>query len=511
MVFRADFFILKEFVLLIDIENLSFSYPDGLEEVFSGLNLKIDGGWKLGVVGANGRGKTTFLKLLSGEEKGKGRITADTSFVRFPCNVSDESKTAYELFYEIAPEGEFWRLLKECGLLSLDEEILYRPFNTLSGGEKTKFFLAAVFSKEAFPLIDEPTDHLDLNGRKRLAEYLNRKSGFIVVSHDRDFLDGCCNHILAFEKTGTFISRGGYSSYAAEREKRRAAEVAEKEKLESERARLRRSAARATVWGADAESAISNKNGALSDKYSSIDRGFLSAKSAKTQKRAKVIADRYSRAEEGIKDLLKGAEEIENLRLQPQKFFRTQYAKLNDICVRTAQKTLFEGFKLEISEGERIAVTGGNGSGKSTLLKLICGILGEQFEISGEIAVSPRLKISYVPQMCENEGYLGAYAKEYGIDEWYFKAILSKFGFASKDFDRDIKSLSQGQKKKCALARSLCEKANIYVWDEPLNYLDIPSREQIEKAVISSGATLLFVEHDAAFIKNVAARIIELK
>lgn len=313
------------------------------------------------------------------------------------------------------------------------------------------------------------------------------------------------------KKTGTFLSRGGYSAYAAEREKRRAAEVAEKEKLESERARLRRSAARAAVWGENAESAISNKNGALSDKYSSIDRGFLSAKSAKTQKRAKVIAERYSRAEDEIKELLKGAEEIENLRLQPQKFFRAQYAKLRDISVCIGQKTLLEGFNADICEGERIAVTGGNGCGKSTLLKLICGILGEQFEISGEIAVSPRLKISYVPQMCENEGYLGAYAQEYGIEEWYFKAILSKLGFAVKDFDRDIKVLSQGQKKKCALARSLCEKANIYVWDEPLNYLDIPSREQIEKAVISSGATLLFVEHDAAFIKNVAARIIELK
>lgn len=511
MWFSARIFLFKEFNLLIDIENLSFCYPDGLEDVFSGLNLQIDSGWKLGVVGGNGRGKTTFLKLLSGELKGRGRITANMNFVRFPCEISDESKTAYELFYEIAPEAELWRLQKEIGLLNLEEDILYRPFNTLSGGERTKFLLAAAFAQEAFPLIDEPTDHLDLIGRKYLAEYLNRKNGFIVISHDRAFLDGCCNRILAFEKTETRITRGNYSVYYTEREKRKAAEESKKEKLESERARLRRSAARAAVWGASAESAISNKNGRLSDSHAVIDRGFLSAKSAKTQKRAKVIAERYSRAEEGIKDLLKGYGEVEALRLQPQKFFRAQYAELRDICVRTDKKLLLNGFNLDISEGERIAVVGGNGRGKSTLLKLICGILGEQFKISGEIAVSPRLKISYVPQMCKTEGYIGAYAREYGMDEWYLKAILSKFGFAEKDFDRDMKVFSQGQKKKCALARSLCEKANMYIWDEPLNYLDISAREQIEQAVISSGATLLFVEHDAAFIKNVATRIIELK
>ncbi len=122
--------------------------------------------------------------------------------------------------------------------------------------------------------------------------------------------------------------------------------------------------------------------------------------------------------------------------------------------------------------------------------------------------ISPRLKISYVPQTVDFDGTLKAYAGE--IDESYFKAILAKFGFNPRDFENDMNALSEGQKKKAALARSLCEKANLYVWDEPLNYLDVRSREQLEEAVLSSGATLLFVEHDAAFLDAVPTRRIEI-
>ena len=494
----------------IQIDNLTFSYPDGLQPVFSGLTLKIDTGWKLAVVGENGMGKSTLLKLLCGELKGSGSIYANVPFRRFLYDILNGEITAYEHYCNLAPDAEFWRLQKELNLLWLDEEILYRPFNTLSGGERTKFQLALTFAQEGFALIDEPTDHLDLQGRNQLAKYLSGKDGFIVVSHDRTFLDGCCDHVLALESTGTVLICGNYSVYAREREKRLLADAAKKQKLESERARLKRASARISGWGDAAERNISNKNGRLDGKYASVDRGFLSGRAAKMQKRANAVADRSARAESEIKELLKGYEEEWELKLQPQKFFRTEYIKMDDMCVSTENKTLFCGLNFELKEGERVALVGGNGAGKSTLLKLICGIYAGQIKYTGEINISPRLKISYVPQICESQGYLGVYAQQYGIEEGYFKAILTKFGFEVKDLSRDMRYFSQGQKKKTALARSLCERANLYIWDEPLNYLDISSREQLEKAIISSGATLLFVEHDQTFIKNVATRIIEL-
>lgn len=178
---------------------------------------------------------------------------------------------------------------------------------------------------------------------------------------------------------------------------------------------------------------------------------------------------------------------------------------LSGLSVKMPSKTLFKNLDFTIDEGERIAVTGGNGAGKSTLLKLICG---EEIPFTGVKEISPRLKISYVPQTVDFDGTLKAYAGE--IDESYFKAILAKFGFNPRDFENNMNALSEGQKKKAALARSLCEKANLYVWDEPLNYLDVRSREQLEEAVLSSGATLLFVEHDAAFLDAVSTRRIEI-
>ena len=150
-----------------------------------------------------------------------------------------------------------------------------------------------------------------------------------------------------------------------------------------------------------------------------------------------------------------------------------------------------------------MAVTGANGAGKSIFLKLIAG---ELKGFSGERSVSPQLKISYVPQIAEYKGLLSEYSAEYDIDESYFKAILSKFGFESKDFSRDMQYFSEGQKKKAALARSLCERAHLYIWDEPLNYLDISAREQLTEAILSSGVSLLFVEHDKTFVEEVATK-----
>ncbi len=505
--FLLDFFLIFLQNLIdmsfIQLENLMFSYSDSLKPIFSGLNIRFDTDWKLALIGANGVGKTTFLELLCGKLKAtSGRISANVNFCRFPCKISDYNKTAYEISEEIAPEAEFWQIEREVNLLGLDAELFFRPFFTLSGGERTKFLLAVLFAGEGFPLLDEPTDHLDLEGRRKLAEYLKSKKGFLVVSHDRAFLDNCCDHILSITNTGTELVRGNYSVWRQERDKKEANDAARRENLERERARLERASEKLQRWADKSENAKWRQGGERDS--SNIDRGFVSARAAKIQKRSIAAFERRENAERNIKELLKDFSDREELKIFSEKYFKSELFHSEQLSVTAEGKTILPPTDFVISSGERIAVCGKNGAGKSTFLKVVAG---EIKDFSGTLNISPRLKISYVPQIADYAGSLSDYASLYGVDESYFKAILAKFGFDERDFSRDMRNFSEGQKKKAALARSLCERAHLYVWDEPLNYLDIQAREQLAQAVKSSNVSILFVEHDEAFITDVATSV----
>lgn len=146
--------------------------------------------------------------------------------------------------------------------------------------------------------------------------------------------------------------------------------------------------------------------------------------------------------------------------------------------------------------------------GKSSLLKLI---IGKKIEYSGELKISSDLKISYVEQNTENlKGNLKDFSRTNAVDESIFKAMLSKMGFSNSDFEKHIEEMSEGQKKKVLIAKSISENANIYIWDEPLNYIDILTRLQIEEAILKYEPTMIFIEHDETFIKNVAKKVIKL-
>ena len=174
----------------IKIKNLSFRYEDSSDEIFTNLNLDLDSSWKLGLVGRNGKGKTTFLNLITKKLKGIGQIQAKLDFIYFPLWVRNPKNiTLYELQDQINVEQ--WKLEKELNQMKVDPNLIWQPFETLSGGEKTKILLALAFTQEdSFPLIDEPTNHLDEASRKQISEYLKQqKIGYIVVSHDREFLN----------------------------------------------------------------------------------------------------------------------------------------------------------------------------------------------------------------------------------------------------------------------------------------------------------------------------------
>ncbi len=493
---------------LLQVNDLSFTYPGSFDPVFEHCSFQIDTNWKLGFTGRNGRGKTTFLRLLMGEYEYQGSISKSVDCDYFPFRVTQPDRPARQILDELHPELEEWRLLREMAALSLEEALLDRRFDTLSPGEQAKLLLALLFTRDnRFLLIDEPTNHLDLDGRELVGRYLSGKRGFILVSHDRALLDACVDHILSINKTTIEVQRGNFSSWWENKELRDRFELAENEKLKKEIKRLKETVREKAAWSDRAESRKKGAEAAKADNK----KGWAPLQGAKAKKsmaRAKAIESRQQAAIEEKSGLLKDIEDSAELKL-PQLVYHSERLLLGrDLAVDYGAGPVFEGLSFELRRGDRIALRGRNGSGKSSLLKLICG---EEIPHSGLFESGSRLVISYVPQdPAFLRGSISAYARSCGVDESLLRAILHKLGFVRAQFDRDLSEFSAGQKKKVLIARSLCEPAHLHVWDEPLNYIDVISRIQIEELLLKSAPTLLFVEHDRVFCDKIATKSVEL-
>lgn len=484
---------------IIKVENLTFSYDSSYDNIFEDVNFTIDTDWKIGLIGRNGRGKTTFLNLLLNKYKYDGRIISSVQFDYFPYHVADKSRMTIEILLEISPMAEEWEFVRELSYLDTEPDILWRTFDTLSNGEQTKALLVALFlNDEHFLLIDEPTNHLDAKARETIASYLKKKKGFILVSHDRNVLDTCVDHILALNRTNIEVRSGNFSTWMKNFENQQNLELSQNEKLKKEIKILETSSKRAAAWSDKVEA---SKTGAA-------DKGYVGHKAAKMMKRSKSIESRHNEAIEQKSLLLKNIENTDDLKIFPLKHYSDVLVRFKSVSPVYNGEAICSPVSLEIKQGERIFLNGKNSSGKSSLLKLITGDLTEHI---GEISIASGLIVSYVMQDTSYmSGTLSEYAYEYNIDEVVFKSILRKMDFKRVQFEKDISDFSEGQKKKVLIARSLCEKANIYVWDEPLNFIDIYSRKQIENLISKYNPTMILVEHDKAFRDSISTKIIEL-
>jgi lincosamide and streptogramin A transport system ATP-binding/permease protein len=522
---------------IIRVSNLTFGYDSSYENVFEDVSFQIDTDWKLGFVGRNGRGKTTFLNLLLGELQYSGNITSSVGFSYFPFTVSDSSLNTLDIIDLMNPNYEFWELCREMNLLDVSEDVLFRPFETLSYGERTKTLIAALFLRpDTFLLLDEPTNHLDMRGKEKLAKYLALKKGFILVSHDRALLDAVTDHTLSINKTNIEVINGGFSTWYTDKEMRDRSEREENKKLQKDIHRLKEATKRTANW--------SDKVEATKIGQGPVDRGNIGHKAAKMMKRAKNIESRQNQAIDQKSALLKNIETVGNLKLAPLKYHSAVLAEFNDVSVLYGDNTVVENVNFIVKEEDRIAIIGGNGSGKSSLIKLLvdcpqntsfgmeptsfCAksqnphdtmdpatpLRSAQDDIlmhTGIVKLGSNVKISYVPQDTSHlRGDIITYAKNAGIDQTLFRAILINLGFERAQFDSDLSALSEGQKKKILIARSLSESAHLYIWDEPLNYIDIQSRMQIEALILEYKPTMIFVEHDSIFVEKIATMELKL-
>ena len=319
----------------INVSNLTFGYEGSFDNIFENVSFSVDTDWKLGFTGRNGKGKTTFLKLLLGEYSYKGTIAASVYFEYFPYRIEkeDRQKSTGEFLEKLKPGVEQWRVFCEMEKLGLGGELLYQNFDTLSFGEQTKLQLAILFSGENdFLLLDEPTNHLDQESRETVKEYLKGKKGFILVSHDRDLLDACIDHILVLNKKSIEIQKGNFTSW--EENKRRKDEFARRENEKHRRSigRLREAAGQRKQW------AENNENTKIGyDPVKEHDRPFrayIGAKTKKMQSRAKQIEKRIEKEIQEQEGLLQDIDENRTLKIMPLKHHKERLMTVKDYGLR---------------------------------------------------------------------------------------------------------------------------------------------------------------------------------
>lgn len=489
---------------LLEVKNLSFKYDNQIDKVFDNISFQIDTNWKLGLIGRNGKGKTTLLSLLMGKYEYQGYISPNYLFDYFPYHIENENLLTHQVIEQILGEFEVWEIERELSLLEVEGAVLNQVFATLSKGQQTKVLLAVLFLKpHDFILIDEPTNHLDYQGRILLSKYLKRKRSFILVSHDRDFLDNCIDHVLSINRNNIDIMKGNFSLWYDLKMNQDKLELQKNEQLKKDIGRLQKAARQNEEWSNRVEASKNVKVAGLKP-----DKGFVGHKAAKMMQRSKNVERRQIKAIEEKRGLLKNIETIEKLKMFPLEYVKGQLCYFDHVTVAYADNVIIKDLCFEINRGDRINLVGKNGTGKTSIIKIL---LQENNNYTGKVNLGNSLKIAYLSQDDSHlQGSLDDYAVNNNLDLSLFKTILRKLDFSRELFIQDIGTYSKGQKKKVMLAGVLCQEAHLFVLDEPLNYLDVFTRMQVQELLLSFKATVLFVEHDKYFCDQIKTKTIDL-
>ncbi|MFJ8064005.1 ATP-binding cassette domain-containing protein [Psychrobacillus sp. NPDC096426] len=481
------------------IKNMLFKYVSMIQPIFKNVNLNINENWKLGLVGRNGRGKTTFLKILLDELEYEGSIQSTLDFKYFPSYKDmHEDLTALEVLRKQNPYIDIWQIERELTYMDLSTDILYKKFNILSGGEQTKILLIELFLNEnSFPLIDEPTNNLDVNGRKIVGQYLKKKKGFIVISHDESFLNQFVDHILAINKESMDLISGNVDTWKYEKANADMLSEEVNAKLQKEIKRLHDVSKQVSNWGLKKENSTKDASARRS--------------AAKQMKRAKAINKRTEAMIEEKENLIHNFENISELEMiveQPRKqilFFR-------DFSILRNGVPLFEPINIDIYPNDRFFIGGKNGSGKSTLLNFILG--SEQLDTIGEYRIRLPEHLSILHQKIQKEvDYFSVLSrlstKEAKEKYWY---LLYQLGIERSSFSaKSSKDWSSGEQKKVFLANALLGKNELFIWDEVTNYLDIFVINQLIDAIKKYQPTIIGVDHNEYYVNTISTKKIELK
>ena len=514
--------------MILNATNISKSF--GSNEIIKDANFLVNEHEKVAIVGVNGAGKTTLLKILTGEERAdSGNVIlakdAKLGYLRQINNVDstlsiiDELYTviehilnmekrmlemqeqmqhllgeelealyssytalthSYELMDGYAAKSKVIGILKGLGF---DENDFERKINTLSGGQKTRVFLAKLLLEEPdIILLDEPTNHLDLRSIEWLESYLlNYKGAVIIVSHDRYFLDKIVSKVIDIENAEVQMYSGNYSDFSAKKQMLLDAKMKEYLNQQQE---------------------IKHQEAVITKL-----KQFNREKSIKRAESRQKQLEKIDRVEAPVTH-------IENMKLSLDisKESGKDVLTVHDLSKSFDEKHLFSNINFEIKRGERVAIIGDNGTGKTTLLKIINGLLSPD---TGEVIYGSNVSIAYYDQEHQvlhmDKTLFDEISDTYPeMNNTQIRNILAAFLFTGEDVFKKIGDLSGGERGRVSLVKLMLSKANFLLLDEPTNHLDILSKDVLESALNSFPGTICYVSHDRYFINKTATRILDL-
>ena len=508
----------------ISLNKINKSY--GFNNVLNNLSFDVKTNERVALIGSNGCGKTTTLKIIMGIEsydsgnisirkeskigyltqmppKEDDNVSAKSVYLRGVQELIDLENKINDFVENMSSNEKDIKLLDKLqeefrisGGYSLKEkiekirngfkitnELLDREYNKLSGGEKTLINLASIIlSNPDILLLDEPTNHLDIDTLEWFEEYLSSYNGTVVIiSHDRYFLDRTVNKIIEIENGNANIYHGNYSYYLKESEKRLMVEFQNYKNQQKEIKALKEAIERYKVWGAKSDNPM-----------------FF--------RRAKAIETRLEKME--VIEKLKTKSELRiNLNVEDRTSNRVMV--ISNLDLKIGNKELLRNSHMEVYYKERVCLMGKNGAGKTTLIK---NILNNTHD---NIKLGTNIKIGYIPQEIrfDNED-LTIYEhmrKIFVGSESELRSKLNQFYFTADNIDKKVKNLSGGEKVRLKLLELILKNANFLILDEPTNHIDIDTREILEESLLAYDGTILFISHDRYFINKIATKIVMIE
>ncbi len=521
---------------MIEIELNKIKKNYGLKNILDGFSLELKTGERVALIGRNGSGKSTILKIIAKQESvDSGTINIrsgakigilnqiyenekeDISVEKFLYKSFEEilkvekklNKLETQMSTEVNADklekiiNEYGRMQerfslmggyeiqerfnKICSRFYINKELLKQSYNLLSGGEKTRVNLAKLLlTQPEILLLDEPTNHLDIHSLEFLEELILKYKGTVlIVSHDRYFLDKVINKTVLLENGKENIYYGNYSYFLKEDERRTLAQFENYKNQQKQIEKMKESILTLRKFGDLAGNEM-----------------FF--------KRAKNIEKRLEKME--IIDRVDLNKKSLDLKFNIKKRSGNDVLKLENVEKKFDQKVIFKDANLTLNYGEKAALIGKNGSGKSTLIKMI---LGQDTNFQGELKLGTSIKIGYISQNIifeDNEKtVLDYYLEGNNLSETEARSKLAKYGFRQESTFKRIGKLSGGEKVRIILMKLIQKDINFLILDEPTNHIDIDTREILEEALKEYKGTALFVSHDRFFINAIANRVLNIE